>query len=352
MSTTATPTERTAGAPDTGDGGGRRLLTGAALALGLPLLVALLVFCLASPATNATPEDLPVGVVGATGTTEDALRDEGFEPHAYEDADQAREAIRDREVYGALVLTPPESTVLVASAASANVAATLRQQGTALAAQGPATEGAPEGQRDAGSTPDQGSPDASAPAQPAVEDVVPNPDGDPNGAALASGLLPLIGVAAAAGSALSRADPRRLALLGWTTLFALVGGFVIALLLRDAMDVLGGGLWSDAGVLSLTLFSVASVSASLSRAIGVPGFALVILTLVTVGLPASGTQLAPESLTEPWRTAGPYLQPAAGLDLLRGTAYFDGAATAGPAAVLLSWSALGLVLLLLPRRNG
>ena len=59
-----------------------------------------------------------------------AARGDAFEVHTYADAAAARTAIREREVYGAVV--PSEGRVLVASAASPVVAQLLRERsGTA-----------------------------------------------------------------------------------------------------------------------------------------------------------------------------------------------------------------------------
>lgn len=325
-------------------------LRGAAIAVGLPLLLVLVVFCLAYPPLNSEPDGLAVGLVGErTAAIEEGLADEGLEVRGYDDAEAARQAIRDREVYGALVLTPPEPTVMVASAANGRVATMLQQQATAAAMEA-AAGGAAQGPSGDGQTPGDGAPEQpAAPMQPAVEDVVANPDGDPNGVAFGMAMLPTIALAAAAGSLLARTVRGRLALVGLVALFALTGGAAMTLLLTTGLDALGGDFWTAAGVLALTLFSVTAAAAGVMRAVGMAGFGVVMALLVTLGLPSSGAQLPTELLGEPWRTVGPYLQPSAGLDLLRGAVYFDGAGTTTPLGVLAAWSLLGLLLMLLFR---
>ncbi len=83
-------------------------------------------------AANLEPRDLPLGVAGpARGVrpVEAMLseRNGAFDVHRYADAVAATEAIEDREVYGAVVAPPDGLTLLIASAASPTVAASLRE---------------------------------------------------------------------------------------------------------------------------------------------------------------------------------------------------------------------------------
>ena len=127
----------------------------------VPIVIALLavqaalVLLFVVPARAPEPHGLPVGVVGPAAALQ--ARGDALDVHRYADADAARAAIREREVYGAIV--PAEGRVLVASAASPVVA----QQLTAM-----------------------------APAGAKAEDVVPVAPGDPRGAALNLLFLPLM----------------------------------------------------------------------------------------------------------------------------------------------------------------
>src|SRR5262245_54994006 len=122
------------------------------IVLALLVLQAALVLLFVMPARAPEPHGLPVGVVGPAS----ALQADGVAVQAYGDAEAARTAVREREVYGALV--PAEGRMLVASAASPMVAQRL----TSMA------KGAP------------------------VEDVVPLASGDPRGATLNLLFLPLM----------------------------------------------------------------------------------------------------------------------------------------------------------------
>jgi len=92
------------------------------IVVALLALQAALVLLFVVPGHAPEPHGLPVGVVGPAP----ALPADQFDVHHYPDAAAARAAIREREVYGALV--PAEGRVLVASAASPVVAQALREQ--------------------------------------------------------------------------------------------------------------------------------------------------------------------------------------------------------------------------------
>jgi hypothetical protein len=63
--------------------------------------------------------------------------------------------------------------------------------------------------------------------------------------------------------------------------------------------------------------------------------------MVFVGNPWSGNVTAPELLPEAAGFVGQLLPPGAGGQLLRSTAFFDGAGAGGHLAVLLVWIGLG-----------
>ena len=98
----------------------------AAILIIIPLVVALVLTLFAWPSSRLEPRDVPVGVVGSTAVERQlAARDGAFEIHRYADEAAAREAIEDRDVYGAFVVTPEGPKVLTATAASATVAQLL-----------------------------------------------------------------------------------------------------------------------------------------------------------------------------------------------------------------------------------
>ena len=105
---------------------------------GRPAVLALALLTFAWPAARLAPRHLPIGVAGpetAAAPLERQLAesDGAFDVHRYAGASEAREAIQDREVYGAVVAGPQGVTVLTASGASPFVAGLLERAFAALA---------------------------------------------------------------------------------------------------------------------------------------------------------------------------------------------------------------------------
>jgi hypothetical protein len=280
------------------------------IVLVLLALQAALVLLFVVPGRSPEPHGLPVGVAGPdTGMPRAA----GLEVHRYADAAAARTAIREREVYGAVV--PSEGRVLVASAASPVVAQVLR-------------EGLGNGAR--------------------VEDVVPVAAGDPRGAALNLLLLPLMIACFPLAGLLGRARLSRRRMLGAVLAFSALSGLALTALLR-AMDALPGPYLAVAGVVALVVAAVALTAAGLFRALGPAGIGVAAMLFIVLGNPGSGNASAPELLPGFWRVTGQLLPPGAGGQAIRDVAYFDGHALAQPALVLTGWALLGAALILTGR---
>jgi hypothetical protein len=283
--------------------------------LAAPIIVAIALSTFAWPAANLKPRDLPLGVAGPAGgigPLEAALAEQegAFDVHRYADAAAATQAIEDREVYGAVVAAPGDQTLLVASAASPTVAGLLREN---LA--GP------------GAT---------------VLDVVPADPDDPRGAAFASMILPLVLAGIIGGvivSLLGRPGLRQVGILATT---ASTAGLVTIVMVQAWLGIIEGPWLLNAGVVALAVLAIASVIAGLTALIGPAGIALGAVLIVFVGNPWSGIASAPELLPKAAGFIGQLLPPGAGGNLLRNTAFFDGAGGGGQLAVLLVWTVLGL----------
>ncbi|MFF0474655.1 ABC transporter permease [Streptomyces sp. NPDC004284] len=305
---------------------GRRTL---AVLLLIPVVAALVLTVFAWPAARIAPRDLPIGVAGpaaAADAVERRLgRHEGaFEIHRYADAGAARAAIEDRDVYGAVVVTPRGTELLTASAGSPVVAGLLREAVTA---------GAPAG------------------APVTVTDVVAAPSGDPRGAVLGASLLPLALVGAATGVATVL-----LGLRGARAVAALVGasalaGLVGAALADSWLGALTGDWWAEAGVLGLTVLAIGSAFSGLATLFGKPGFGLGAALTILLGNAFSGMSSAPELLPTGIGALGQWLPPGAGGSALRSVSAFDGAAAGGPLLVLSLWAAAGLTATVLGARR-
>ncbi|MFE6176718.1 ABC transporter permease [Streptomyces sp. NPDC056464] len=301
----------------------RRLI---AVVVLVPVLAALALWAFAWPAARTAPRDLPLGVAGPAAATAQVERQLGrhegaFDIHRYADEAAAREAVEDRTVYGAVVVTPEGPQLLTASAASPVVAQLLQQAVTQQAA----AEG----------------------TQVKTVDVVPAPENDPRGAALNASVLPLALAGMAAGAAVTL-----LGLRGIRAVSALVGaaaliGMVAATIAHSWLGVLSGDWWAEAGVLALATLAVSAGVAGLAALVGTAGVGIMAGTVMLFGNPFSGAASAPQMLPEPAGVIGQWLPPGAGTTLLRSVSFFDGAAATGPALTLTWWAALGLGAVLL-----
>lgn len=288
----------------------------AAAILVVPLVVALVLTLFAWPSAKLGPRDLPVGVAGpaaATGPIEQQLeaRDGAFELHRYADEAAAREAIEERDVYGAFVATPRRPKVLTASAGSQAVAQQL-------------THAADE----AGAT---------------VEDVV---QAGPQATGLASSVLPLVIAGILVGVVAALAASRGLGRAGLVVAGSVLTGLAVTGIVQGWLDVVGGDWVANAGVVSLTVLAIAATLAGLYAVVGKPGLVIGALTMIFVGNPFSGVGSAPELLPEPAGAIGQLLPPGAGGNLLRSTGFFDGAGGGGHLTVLAVWALAGLAFLL------
>ena len=283
----------------------------------VPLAVAIVLALFMWPSSNVEPRDLPVAVAGAPAATNAIAerlesRDGAFDVHRYRDEHEARDAILDRDVYGAIVATPDGAKVLTATAASPTVAQMLTGVGTGM--------GAVE-----------------------VEDAAPAPA---EASGLASSSLPIIiagSLTAMAAMGLATGARRR---TGLVLTGSILSGLVAAAVSQSWLGVLDGDWFANAAALSLTVLAVSAVIAGLQALWGRAGMLAGALTMTMIGNPFAGVNASPDMLPEPSGTIGALMPPGAGGNLLRSTGYFDGAAAGGHIAVLAAWSAIGIAALL------
>jgi hypothetical protein len=303
----------------------------AALVVGIVTVQAVMLLAFTWPAANVGPRDLPIAVAGPPQALEQVTAslaavpgpdDEGaaLDVVAVDDAAAARAAIDDREVYGAVVVSPDGPQLLVASGAGPAAALLLRSAAAEL------------------------SPGAGAVP---VEDVVPTDPDDPSGAGLGAAMLPLVMTSVAGGIVvglvLRRTSYRLAAVLG----IAVLGGLVSAALLQFPLGILGGSYVEVAGVLALVIGAVSAAMAGLVAVLGRVGAIVGVLTMIFVGNPLSAAAIAWQMLPQPWGAIGQLLPPGAGVSATRSVVFFDGAAAAQPLSVLTLWLLAGLVLLVL-----
>jgi hypothetical protein len=302
-------------------------------AVGLVLIPALVLtlafaFSYVGAFHDPTPHNVPVAVVGPPAVTAklDALPGDPLDARQASSRSDALSQIDDRDVYGAYdALT---NRLFVASAANAATAIALERTFNRIAAaqRGPAVR---------------------------VTDVKPLPPKDPNGTAVFYGMIAwvfggyiastLIGLI---GSPRSRSTRRAAARIAALAGFGIVAGVLSVVILRACFGVFSGHVLAIGGIAALTIFASGAASAGIQAAAGPAGTALVILTFVILGNPASGGPFARPLLPGFWSTIGGVLPPGASVDLARSALYFDGARILGPILVLVGWAAAGTALAL------
>ena len=301
----------------------------AALVVGLPAALAVLLLAFAWPASQIEPRGLPLAVAGPPQAVDQVVAALGaqadgraFDVHGMADREAAVAAIEEREVYGAIVVSPAGPEVLVASAAGPAVSQLLSQAGSALA--------------------------ASAGAPPTVTDVVPLPPGDPRGVVFGAGALPLVigGLAVGMALALRLGDGRQRLVAGAGV--SVVAGATLAAVQQYWFEALAGSYLANAGVYALAIAAMAAAVVGLHHVLGLPGAAAAALVILLLGNPLSGITTAPELLPDGWSTLGRLLPPGAAGSALRSVAFFDGAGAAGSLLVLAVWLVAGLALAALP----
>lgn len=288
--------------------------------LVIPVLAAIAVSAFTWASASPEPHDVPIGIAGpdaAIQSVQDRLAEhEGaYDLHVYDSAGEARQAVEDREVYGALVHESSGAQLLTASAASPAVAQML--------------------------TSTFASPDASGTA-PAVADVVPADADDPRGTALGSMVLPLVLV-----SVVTAVIVLLIARSAWQQIALIAAAAVLGSLTAIAIAQVGFGIVPGSWVLNsippaLTVAALAGAIVGGVSAFGRVGFVAIAPLMLFLGNPWSGASSAPQLLPEPAGFIGQLLPPGAGASALRSIAFFDGAGAGTPLVVLGLWIALGL----------
>lgn len=290
--------------------------------IALVAIAALLIVAFVLPASKGALHNVPIGVAGSEefkaqvrSVLSENSRGE-FAIRSYPSEAALRTAIDNRDVYGGLALGQNSINVLVASAASIEVAQALN---TISGGQIP------------------------------VSDVRPFPAKDQLGAALSAAGTPLAITALLPALLLIRVQRKRpLAQLGTAIAASFAMAAAAAALLTYWIGATqGANFWLLTVALAAGFLSTSLLLLGLNAVAGRIGLGIGIAALVFVSVPLAGFTNGPEWLPEPWGGIGTFLPAGAAGTLLRNAAFFDGNAAGIPLAVLGAWALAGLLMLLL-----
>ncbi|MFG2625796.1 DUF3533 domain-containing protein [Streptomyces sp. NPDC048473] len=306
--------------------------------LGLQLLfIASYVGALHKP----KPTDVPFGVVAPQQMSAQLITElknlpgGPLDPRTAADAATAREQILNREIDGALIVSPRSTTdtVLVASGGGTVLADALTKIITKVD---------PTQQRTVRSV-----------------DLAPASDQDFDGLSsfylvvgwCVGGYLCASILAISAGSKPANRQ-RAVIRTGVMALYSIVGGIGGAIIIGPILGALPGSFWGLSGLGALTVFAVGMLTLALQALTGIVGIGLAVLIVVIAGNPSAGGAFPLPMLPDFWRAIGPALPPGAGTWVARSIAYFKGNAVTGPLLVLSAWAVAGtLVTLLMAMRR-
>ncbi|MFH8517380.1 DUF3533 domain-containing protein [Streptomyces gelaticus] len=301
--------------------------------LGLQLLfIASYVGALHKP----KPTDVPFGLVAPQQVSAQLLTElknlpgGPLDPRTVADAATAREQILDREIDGALIVSPSGTTdtVLVASGGGASLATALTKIITEV--------------------------DRTQQRTVRTVDVAPASDQDFNGISsfylvvgwCVGGYLCASILAISAGAKPANRQ-RAVIRTGVMALYSIVGGIGGAIIIGPVLGALPGSFWGLSGLGALTVFAVGMITLALQALTGIVGIGLAVLIVVIAGNPSAGGAYPLPMIPDFWRAIGPALPPGAGTWVARSIAYFKGNAVTGSLLVLSAWAVVGTAVTLL-----
>lgn len=315
------------------------------VALAGSLLVGLVLMAFVWPTKTIEIKNLPVAISGPSelvAAFEDKLGSAApgkFDFVSQETKDLAVEAIKNREVFGAIILGGPlgENEVLIATSANPMVA----QQ---LGAVAQVIQGAMSAQiAQAGGDPSK----LSVP----VTDVAPLAADDPTGAGLASAAFPLTLGGIVGGLFLSLLIQGRVKKVLFASTFAALSGILISWAMQVLFGFFQGDFWTNALAVAVSTGATSLLIGGVANVLGRPGLGIGSAFTMLVANPLASASLPWQFIAEPWGQFGQYLIPGASNWLLRTVSYFPNASQTQYWLTLVSWLVAGLALILLPTRS-
>ena len=313
------------------------------IGLGGACIVGLITLAFLWPSKVAEPREYPVAIAG--NIPQLASVKEGIAKNAgsaiklidVADREEAVRKIKNREVFGALIMGMPRPEVLTASANGQAANAVTMSIATSL-------------QEKLNNLPVNPS-TSKATSTPKITltttDIVPahSPKFD-----IAQLALPLALGGILGGVMISRLVRGRWLQLAALGVYSLVAGGTLYLIIQNWFDLLPAQFGLITSALSLGIFATASFIVGSYARFGMRGVAIAGAFTMLVANPLSGMAIPSLFLPEPWGVVGQWLTIGAAGTLLRTVTYFPSAEVLTPVVVLCAWSVMGVAGTLLKKR--
>ena len=318
MSITTAPTSTKTAEPTTAS---KQHLKLAGLILGLSTILLLMLLSFVTPLLNSGAKDLPLAVGGPDMVTTkitqglEAKSPDAFAVTNYSTAEEATEAVRNREAIGAITAGPDGITIVTASAAGTPYSTILKQIGEGLSQTGQPIH---------------------------YTDVAPLTAKDPSGSAISMLALPMIfgGMSSAVAFSTVFKKSRHKQIIGAIGV-AILGGLIASATLYFGFGAFEANFWPTT-VIMLGIAAISLTVLGLNSLLGFAGIGLGAVLMLFVANPLSGLATGAAWLPSPWGTLGQYLPLGAAGTAIRSSAFFDGAAMGQPVTVLVCWIVVGL----------
>jgi len=265
----------------------------AGLILGLSTILLLMLLSFVTPLLNSGAKDLPLAVGGPDMVTTkitqglETQSPEAFTITNYNTAEEAVDAVQNREAIGAITAGPDGITIVTASAAGTPYSAILKQIGEGLSQTG----------------------------------------------------QPILSSAVAFSTVFKKS--RRKQIIGAIGV-AILGGLIASAALYFGFGAFEANFWLTTAVIMLGIAAISLTVLGLNSLLGFAGIGLGAVLMLFVANPLSGLATGAAWLPSPWGTLGQYLPLGAAGTAIRSSAFFDGAAMGQPVTVLVCWIVVGL----------
>lgn len=294
------------------------------------LLMSALVLLFTWPALTLDPHGVPIGIVGpapiadTVATQIEAKRAGVFDITVYESASDAKTAINEKEIYGAIEIGAP-IRVLIATAANPAVSQLLSELGSAVNEATLLSQGI---------------------SVPTVEkvDLAPLPENDQRGQVIGSAALPLVIAGISLGALVSLRVQGRWSQIGVVVASSLLTGTTLTLLLNTVFSVLPGNIALTALAMSAIIGAISLTLVGAHRLAGIAGFGILAATFFLVGNPLSGISIPAEFYLDGWGAVGQALPLGAGFELIKRINFFELADVTSQWWTLGAWIGVGLAM--------